>query len=285
MIIRRTFEEQLQELQNDMLRLGRFVEEALSKSMDALLRQDFAAAKQVIADDDFADDMDFGIQARAMQLLALQQPMARDLRMIGASLRIVVDLERIGDHAVDISKIVRALAGQTYSKPLTDLARLGDLSRKMVGDALQAFVSHNLELAVQIARDDDMVDDLCDEVQNALLDEMRGDPTRVEQCTRLLLVARTLERVADHATNIAEYIYYVETGEMRQLAREEHALALAAEADRHETEPGHRELDHHRSEIKRPGKSDFTVPGRAPQGDASDNGLYAAPNPAPTSED
>src|SRR5688572_21338862 len=105
MIIRRTFEEQLQELQNDMLRLGRFVEEALGKSMDALVRQDFAAAKQVIADDDFADDMDFGIQARAMQLLALQQLMARDLRMIGASLRIVVDLERIGDHAVDISKI------------------------------------------------------------------------------------------------------------------------------------------------------------------------------------
>ena len=102
MIIRRTFEDQLQELQNDMLRLGRFVEEALGKSLDALVRQDFAAAKQVIADDDFADDMDFGIQARAMQLLALQQPMARDLRIIGACLRIVVDLERIGDHAVDI---------------------------------------------------------------------------------------------------------------------------------------------------------------------------------------
>jgi phosphate transport system protein len=222
MIIRRTFEDQLQELQNDMLRLGRFVEEALGKSLDALVRQDFAAAKQVIADDDFADDMDFGIQARAMQLLALQQPMARDLRIIGACLRIVVDLERIGDHAVDIAKVVRSLAGQTYSKPLTDLAHLGELSRKMVGDSLQAFVSYDVEQAVQVARDDDAVDDLCDQVQTALLDQMREDPTRVEQCTRLLLVARTLERVADHATNIVEYIYYVETGEMRQLAREEH---------------------------------------------------------------
>jgi phosphate transport system protein len=222
MIIRRTFEDQLQELQSDMLRLGRFVEEALGKSLEALASQDFALAKHVIADDDFADDMDFGIQARAMQLLALQQPMARDLRIIGASLRIVVDLERIGDHAVDIAKVVRALAGQTYSKPLADIARLGELSRKMVGDALLAFVSHDVETAIQVARDDDAVDDLCDAVQRDLLDQMRADPSRVEQCTRLLLVARTLERVADHATNIVEYIYYVETGEMRQLAREEH---------------------------------------------------------------
>ena len=173
-----------------------------------------------------------------MQLLALQQPMARDLRMIGASLRIVVDLERIGDHAVDIAKFVRALAGQTYSKPLSDMARLGDLSRKMVGDALQAFVNHDIELAVQVARDDDAVDDLCDFVQSELLNEMRDDPTRVEQCTRLLLVARNLERVADHATNIVEYTYYVETGEMRQLAREEHGYGpnLGHDSDHHKTE-------------------------------------------------
>jgi phosphate transport system protein len=157
-----------------------------------------------------------------MQLLALQQPMARDLRVIGASLRIVVDLERIGDHAVDIAKVVRSLAGQSFSKPMVDIPRLGELSRKMVGDSLQAFVNHDLNLAVQVARDDDAVDDLCDDVQNRLLDKMRQDPTVIEQATRLLLVARTLERVADHATNIVEYIYYIESGEMRQLAREEH---------------------------------------------------------------
>jgi len=222
MIIRRTFEEQLQELQNDILRLGRFVEEALGKALDALMRQELPLAKQVVVDDDFADDMDFGIQSRAMQLLALQQPMARDLRIIGASLRIVVDLERIGDHAVDIAKVVRSFAGQSFIKPMTDIPRLGELSRKMVGDALQAFVNHDMELAVQVARDDDAVDDLCESIQAELLDKMRHDPTVIEQATRLLLVARTLERVADHATNIVEYIYYIETGEMRQLAREEH---------------------------------------------------------------
>ena len=248
MSIRRTFEEQLNELQNDMLRLGRFVEEAMVKALDALVRQDLPLAKQVVSDDDFADDMNFGIQARAMQLLALQQPMARDLRVIGSSMRIVIDLERIGDHAVDIARIARSLAGQTYFKPLVDIPHLGDLSRKMVGDALQAFVSHDMKLAVQVARDDDAVDELCDRLQNELMDKMRQDATLVEQATKLLLVARMLERCADHATNIVEQIYYVETGEMRQLAREEHNHAqnnhnlVTGHHDR-ETESGSRDAD------------------------------------------
>ena len=243
MIIRRTFEDQLTELQNDLLRLGRFVEEALGKSLDALVRQDFTLAKQVITDDDFADDMDFNIQAQAMQLLALQQPMARDLRAIGASLRIVVDLERIGDHAVDLAKVVRSLAGRSLSNSMGDLAQLGELSRKMVRDSLQAFINHDTELAVQVARDDDAVDELCERVQRELMDEMRADPSRVEPFTRLLLVARSLERVADHATNIVEYIYYVETGEMRNLAREEHGYFESAK----DAEIGG-DTDHHKDE-------------------------------------
>jgi len=238
MIIRRSFEEQLQELQNDMLRLGRFVEEALGKSLDALARQDLQLAKQVVDADDFADDMTFGIQARVMQLLALQQPMARDLRVIGASLRIVVDLERIGDHAVAIAKIVRSLAGQSSLKPMVDIPKLGELSRRMVSNSLQAFIDHNTNQAIQVARDDDEVDDLCDLLQNELMDKMREDPTLVEPATRLLLVARSLERVADHATNIVEHIYYVETGDMRPLAREEHGYSARMDQalDHHEVE-------------------------------------------------
>ena len=239
MTIRRGFEEQLDELQNDMLRLGRFVEEALGKSLDALVRQDLALAKQIVADDDFADDMNYGLQTRAMQLLALQQPMARDLRVIGSALRIVIDLERIGDHAVDIARMTRSLAGQSWFKPLVDIPRLGDMARKMVSDALQAFVSHDMELAVRVAGADDAVDELCDKLQRELIDKMREDPTLVEQATKLLLVARVLERTADHATNIVEQIYYVETGEMRPLAREEHDLNAAPRlqvADHHALE-------------------------------------------------
>ena len=232
MIIRRTFEDQLDELQSDMLRLGRFVEEALGKALDALVRQDLALAKHVAEDDDFADDITFGIQARSMQLLALQQPVARDLRVIGASMRIVIDLERIGDHAVDIAKITRSMAGQSFFKPLVDIPQLGQLSRKMVGDSLQAFIHHSIEAAVQVARDDDGVDDLCDLLQIELMDKMREDPSLVEPATKLLLVARMLERVADHATNIVEQIYYVETGEMRPLAREEHSHGLLSDDEK-----------------------------------------------------
>ncbi len=236
MIIRRTFEEQLSELQNDMLRLGRFVEEALGKSMDALIRQDLPLAKQVVTDDDFADDMTFGIQTRTMQLLALQQPMARDLRFVGASMRIVIDLERIGDHACGIARITRRLAGQSFFKPLVDIPQLGELARKMVGDSLQAFINHDTAIALQVAADDDVVDDLCDRLQMELMDKMREDATLVEQATQLLLVARMLERVADHATNIVENIYYVETGDMRPLAREAHEENRLVPPDHHKEE-------------------------------------------------
>ncbi len=246
MSIRRTFEDQLTELKNDMLRLGRFVEESLNKALDALVRQDVEQAKQVIADDDIADEMTFDIQGHTMQLLALQQPMARDLRLIAASSRIVVDLERIGDHAVDIAKVVRALAAQPYYKPLVDIPRLGELARQMVTDSLQAFVNQDTQVAIQVARDDDAVDDLCDRLQVELMDKMRHDPNLVEQATRLLLVARMLERVADHATNIVEHIYYVETGQMRPLAREEHGHGLAlgpAHFDHHQLEAADRAVN------------------------------------------
>lgn len=222
MIIRHTFEEQLHDLQNDLLRLGRFVEEALGKALDALVRQDAELANRIIDEDDFADDLDFEIQTRAMQLLALQQPMARDLRVIGASLRIVLDLERIGDYAVDVAKVARGLSGQHYTAPVKDIIDLGAAARQMVGDALQTFVSRDIEQARQVAGADDDVDVKYDEVQARLIKLMREDNASITQATRLLLVARSLERAADHATNIAEYIYYVETGEMRQLAREEH---------------------------------------------------------------
>jgi len=226
MIIRHNFEEQLSELQEELLRLGRFVEEAHGKAMDSLVGGDLSLAKRIINDDDFADDMTFGIQTRATQLLALQQPLARDLRFVAACLKIVIDLERIGDHASDIAKVTRLLAGQSSGRAAAALPLLSELARKMVGDSLQAFVQHDTRLAIQVARDDDAVDDLCDEIQRNMIELMRADSSRVEQATRFLLVARALERVADHATNIAEQVYYVETGKMRNLAREEHNHAL-----------------------------------------------------------
>lgn len=226
MTIRYNFEEQLSDLQEELLRLGRFVQEAHGRAIDAVMRGDLALAEKTVDDDDVADDMAFSIQTRATQILALQQPMARDLRFVASSLKIAVDLERIGDHASEIAKVTRVLGAPNSLRPPANLNQLSILARKMVDDALQAFVKHDSQLAIQIARDDDAVDDLCDEVEEAMLDQMRTDPARVEVATRLLLAARALERVADHATNVAEQVYYVETGQWRALGREEHNYRL-----------------------------------------------------------
>jgi phosphate transport system protein len=217
--VRKSFEEQLQELQDDLLRMGRFVEGAVAKAMKALTTQDIALANEVIREDDIADDLDVEIETKAMRLLALQQPMARDLRIIGTALKIVTDLERIGDHAVDIAKLARLLARQPFFKPLVDIPKLAQLSLNMVHGALQAYVNRDLELAIQVCRDDDQVDELYESLFAELVDYMQRDPSLVEQATYLLFVAYFLERIADHATNMAERVYYMETGRLEQLAR------------------------------------------------------------------
>lgn len=217
--IRKSFEEQLQELQDDLLRMGRFVEGAVAKAMKALVTQNVALANEVIREDDIADDLDIEIMTKAMKLLALQQPMARDLRIIGTAMKIVTDLERIGDHAVDIAKMVRILAHETYFKPLVDIPRLAELALGMVHNALQAYVNRDIELAIQVCKDDDKVDELYESLFAELVDYMKRDPSLVEQATYLLFVAYFLERIADHATNTAEFTYFAEVGKLEQLAR------------------------------------------------------------------
>ncbi|MCS7225063.1 MAG: phosphate signaling complex protein PhoU [Armatimonadetes bacterium] len=216
---RKSFEEQIQELQEDLLRMGRFVEGAVAKAMRALVQQNIQLANEVVREDDIADDLDIEIETKAMRLLALQQPMARDLRIIGTALKIVTDLERIGDHAVDIAKLSRVLAGQTFFKPLVDLSRLADLALGMVHGALQAYINRDIELAIQVCRDDDQVDEAYENLFAELVEHMMKDPNLVAQATYLLFVAYFLERVADHATNMAERVYYMETGRLEQLAR------------------------------------------------------------------
>lgn len=218
-MVRRSFEEQLQELQDDLLRMGQFVEGAISKAMRALVTQDVELATEVVREDDIADDLDIEIVTKAMKLLALQQPMARDLRVIATAMKIVTDLERIGDHAVDIAKMARILAREPFFKPLVDIPRLAEMALGMVHEALQAYVNRDIELAIQVCKDDDKVDELYESLFNELVDYMKRDPSLVEQATYLLFVAYFLERVADHATNAAEFTYFAEVGHLEQLAR------------------------------------------------------------------
>jgi phosphate transport system protein len=217
--LRHAFEHQLAGLQDDILRMGSFVVEMLSLSMQSLLRTDVATAERVIRMDDTADEMDLQIEHKCMRLLALQQPMSRDLRVIGTALKVITDLERIGDQAVDIAKTARRMAREPYFRPVADLPRMAAAVEWMVRECIHAYVAHDLNLVHQVVSRDDEVDDCYDRIFTELLGRMEQDLSIIRQATWLLHVARFLERIADHAVNVAERVHYVETGELKQLSR------------------------------------------------------------------
>jgi len=216
--IRESFEEQIEQVQVDVTRLASFVIEMLSDAMRALVDQDEALADQVIRDDDVADELDLHIEQECMRLLALQQPMAKDLRIIGTAMKIISDLERVGDYAVDIARSAKTLADEPYFKALVDIPRMGDITIRMVRMAAQAFVKQDLDLVREVIEQDDDVDRLWYHLLDELVDYMQRDPELVLQSTHLLLVARYLERIADHVVNVAERVSYMETGKFEDLA-------------------------------------------------------------------
>jgi phosphate transport system protein len=157
--------------------------------------------------------MDADIEARCLRLLALQQPLASDLRFIGATLKVITDIERIGDHAVDIAKVARRMNDEAlFYKPLVDIPRLGEMSGAMLHDALEAFVHHDLARVEQVIASDDAVDSLYRSMRADLRATMQRDPSSVVAASHLLFVAHYLERICDHCTNIAERVAFMETG-------------------------------------------------------------------------
>jgi phosphate transport system protein len=213
------YEEELETLRHLLLKMGSQVDEMVAKAMDALTQQDVPLAEAVMTNDDVVDDLDIQIETQCMRLIALQQPMARDLRLIGTALKIITDLERIGDHAVDIAKVARKLARDSFYKPLVDLPRMNVMVRGMLHDALAAFVTHDLSLVDSVVDADDEVDDLFHQIRSELHTAMERSPNLVVQASYLLFVAHYLERIADHTVNIAERVYYVETSSLAQLAK------------------------------------------------------------------
>ncbi|HEV2472416.1 MAG TPA: phosphate signaling complex protein PhoU [Chthonomonadales bacterium] len=217
-VTRVEFAEELQTLRERLLEMGADADAMLDKAMRALTTRNVALAEQVIEQDDVLDRLDLDIEAECMRLIALQQPMARDLRLIGTCLKATTDLERIGDHAVDIAKVARKLAQGIFYKPLVDLPVMAAKVRTMLKQALTSFVDHNLELVKTVVKEDDEVDTLFHNVRDELHSNMKRDPALVVQGTYLLFVAHYLERIADHIVNIAERVHYVETGNLAQLA-------------------------------------------------------------------
>jgi len=215
---RQAFDEQLQELEGRLVEMGRFVASMLEKAVRALEEHDVELAREAIAEDDRADEMDLEIEQHCMRLLALQQPMSRDLRTIGTVMKVIADVERIGDYSVDIAKTAIRLADTEYFRPLEDIPRMAGMVRTMLQRALEALVTHDLALVTQVVDCDDAVDKLWYKVLDDVEKAMQERPEVVPQAVALLLAARYLERIADHTVNIAERTAYMETGRMETLA-------------------------------------------------------------------
>jgi phosphate transport system protein len=208
------FDREIRELQEQIVLMGSMVEKQLERAIVALRALDHDAARRVIQADDEIDRQRFQIEEHAIQLIATQQPMASDLRTIVAALNIIVDMERMGDHAEGIAKIVLMHGDQPLLKPLVDIPRMAEIAGRMLHQALDAFLERDADLARQVAARDDEVDQLYDQVYRELLTYMLSDPRTIDRATRLLWVAHNLERIADRATNICERVAYLATGRM-----------------------------------------------------------------------
>jgi phosphate transport system protein len=217
MVLRESYRRDLQHLHDQVLIVGSMVDKAIDRSIQALQLQDFAAAREIIAEDRVVNRQRFQVEEQAIRLIATQQPMASDLRSIIAVLNIVVDLERIGDYAVGNARIVLLHEDKPLLKPLIDIPRMSELARDMLRRALDAFVVRDVAAAKAIAREDDAVDALYDQIYRELLTYMLNDPTTIDRATWLLWAAHNLERTADRVTNICERIVYEATGRMEEV--------------------------------------------------------------------
>ncbi len=217
-VSRQSFLEDLRSLEQDLIEMASLVERQLTAAVDSLVTLDPELATSVIEGDDEIDRRDIEIEQHCLRILALQQPMAKDLRTVGTVMKLITDVERIGDLAVDIAKItlkVNALMGDAKS---IDLLRMAVPVRRMLRESIEAFVKRDLDSVTQVVLQDDEVDSLFRELREQLHSIMQTQPDRVVEASWLLLAIIHLERIADHATNIAERVFFMETGRMENLA-------------------------------------------------------------------
>ena len=211
-MMRNRFDEQLSLLNRELLEMGSLIEQSIRSATQALLNQDVQAANAAIASDHGVDQKERDIEALCLKLLLQQQPVARDLRLISAALKMITDMERIGDQAADISGIVIYLADKPYMKQLEHLPQMAEASIRMVTGSLDAYVNKDVDLARKVMAMDDIIDQLFDVVKNELIDLICQDASNGSQAIDLMMIAKYFERIGDHAQNIAEWVEYAMTG-------------------------------------------------------------------------
>ena len=210
--MRNRFDRQLERLNDEMIEMGSMIETAIETAVSALVTQDVEKAKAAIKADDDIDHQERDIENLCLKLLLQQQPVARDLRQISSALKMITDMERIGDHAADISEITIMMAGKPYIKKLEHIQEMAKETMQMLVNAVDAYVEKDMQKAQDVIKRDDVVDDLFNQVKTELIQLIHEDADAGEQAADLLMVAKYFERIGDHATNISEWVIFSITG-------------------------------------------------------------------------
>ncbi len=209
---RNNFDTELENLNVDLIHMGSLVEQAITESIEALCSNDKQAALEIIAQDREIDELEKAIEARCLRLLMRQQPVARDLRAISTALKMITDLERIGDQAADIAELSSHFVHDDSLSIAAHIPEMGKIAVEMVKACIDAFVHNDLELAASTIQRDDEVDDLFNVVKNELIKTIQTEPDKADLAINLLMVAKYLERIGDHAVNVCEWVTFYATG-------------------------------------------------------------------------
>ena len=211
--MRNRFDRQLVQLNNELIEMGGMIEKAISDTVKALVNQDIELASNVIEYDEEIDHQEREIEQLCLKLLLQQQPVAKDLRLISAELKMITDMERIGDHATDISEITIELSKESYIKKLDHIQQMAKETMVMLVQSVEAFVNKDMDKARAVIAHDDVVDDLFNKVKAELIAMIHEDVNAGEQASDLLMAAKYFERIGDHATNISEWVIFSITGQ------------------------------------------------------------------------
>jgi phosphate transport system protein len=215
--VRSRLDTQLQQLNMEIIKMGALIESAIENAVKALKNKDCNLAKEIIEFDTKIDDKEKEIQSMCLKLLLQQQPVARDLRLISSALKMITDMERIGDQAADISELTLLLADSNFTTNIKKMEQIAEATIKMVNESINAFVNKDLELAKSVIDYDDVVDSLFVEIKSDLIELVREDKDSGESAIDLIMVAKYFERIGDHTTNIAEWVVFAITGEGKKI--------------------------------------------------------------------
>ncbi|HBD63155.1 MAG TPA: phosphate transport system regulatory protein PhoU [Clostridiales bacterium] len=214
--MRNRFDTELENLNLELIKMGSLIENSIESSAKALIEQDLMLVKKVNELEIEIDQMEKNIESHCLRLLLQQQPVASDLRVISTALKMITDMERIGDNAEDIAEIAKYMVDQKFIKDLVHIPQMADATISMVKRSIDAFVSKDKELATEVCKDDDIVDGLFQTVKQELIEKMQENRENSEQAIDLLMIAKYLERIGDHAENIAEWVIFSITGEHKE---------------------------------------------------------------------